>query len=109
MSCLNQKVEEPLLKATTNEEFLSDLRESWECPYDRSSFLKDIPRLVKRVQVQTSDGVIHVPASEESDTVGAVVALVELVAADLGVESEAVSEIKKSLERSGGKAQQYLS
>lgn len=100
MSCLNNKVDEPPARGTTNAEFLSTLRDSWEAPYDHTSFLKDIPRLVTRMQIQTRDGVMYTPASSvdgESGKVRAVAELVELVSAGLGKEREAASEILSSL------------
>jgi hypothetical protein len=101
MSCINYKTDEPLVQtaATSNEEFLKSLRESWASPYEDSAFLKDIPRLVRRVQVQTRDGVLHGPAAEESSKVEALVWLVELLSRELGAEEEAVRAIRGMLDR----------
>ena len=99
MSCINQKTEDPLVRATSNAEFLKNLRESWARPYEESAFLRDIPRLVKRVQVQTRDGVLHGPQAEDTSQVEALVALVELVSRELGEEEAAVRAIRCSLDR----------
>lgn len=112
MSCINKNTDEPpLVVATSNAEFLKSLRQSWDRPYTESAFLKDIPRLVKRVQVQTRDGALHGPAAEDTSKVEAIVALVELISRELCVcveekeEKEetlsAVRDIRSSLDRYG--------
>ena len=99
MSCINQNSDEPLALATSNAEFLNNLRQSWDRPYAESAFLKDIPRLVKRVQVQTRDGVLHGPAAEDSSKVEAIVTLVELISRELCTDEAAVRDIRRSLDR----------
>jgi hypothetical protein len=100
MSCINQNVGDPVLyQATSNEQFLKQLRESWERPYEESAFLKDIPRLVRRVHVQSKTGAMHAPPGEEVSKVEAIVMLVELVSGELDVEHEAAREIRKEFDR----------
>lgn len=100
MSCINQKEDnDQAVHATTNSEFLTSLRRSWDEQYQKSAFLRDIPRLVRRVHVQTRDGVLHPPSADDESKVEAIVRLLELISAGLGVEQEAVQSIRCRLER----------
>lgn len=101
MSCINQKSDEPVFQATSNAEFLANLRNSWSEPYQHSAFLKDIPRLVRRVRVQTVDGVLHGPCANEVPKAEAIVALLELISTELGVEQNSVRNIRSNLNSLG--------
>jgi len=101
MSCINQKTDEPAFQATSNAEFLSSLRSSWSQPYQESAFLKDIPRLVRRLRVQTADGVLHGPCADDLSKPEAIVALLEQVSTELAVEQETVSNIRSYLNSEG--------
>lgn len=103
MSCINKDEDEPLVQATSNKEFLESLQKTWQRSYLESAFLKDIPRLVKRVRVQTKDGVLHGPAAEETSKVEAIVSLVELISRELGLveDEQAIAGIRNSLDRLG--------
>lgn len=100
MSCINKDEDEPLVQATSNKEFLESLQKTWQRSYLESAFLKDIPRLVKRVRVQTKDGVLHGPAAEETSKVEAIVSLVELISRELGLveDEQAIAGIRNSLD-----------
>lgn len=98
MSCIKQKIEEPFAPLTTNQDFLLNLRETWQRPYTDSAFLKDIPRLVRRIKVQTSDGTIHCLASQGSSKLDAIVALLDILANDMGREIETVQTLRESVE-----------
>lgn len=103
-SCLGQqkeKEEEYEGGNTTNEDFLQSLRRSWEEPLSPSSiFLKDIPRLVRRVQVQSkTDPSVWFGPFMEGTKIEAIVALVATVSRELDAEKEAVELITNRLER----------
>ena len=101
MSCINQKKkdEEPEHKSTSNEEFLRSIRGSWERHYSESAFLKDVPRLVKRIQVHTRSGACHGPVAEDAPKIEAIVQLLELISKELSSEEEVVRELRQKLER----------
>ena len=101
MSCINQKKkdEEPEQKSTSNEEFLRSIRGSWERHYSESAFLKDVPRLVKRIRVHTRSGACHGPMAEDAPKIEAIVQLLELLSKELSSEEEVVRELRQKLER----------
>jgi hypothetical protein len=110
MSCLSQKEDPPSPAASSNAMLLADLRRGWARPYTHSAFLKDLPRLVRRVRVETCDGVTHGPCCGESESesegggggVGkaeAVLRLLEVVSAQLRVEETAVRALRLRLDR----------
>lgn len=99
MSCMKTKEEpSPELLATTNEQFLGKMRESWQRHYEESAFLKDLPRLAKRVVLHTRAGESRGPVAAEASKVEAVVQVVEMVSEELGVERDAVREIRQQLD-----------
>ena len=107
MSCLSQKEDPPSPTASSNAMLLADLRRGWARPYTHSAFLKDLPRLVRRVRVETCDGVTHGPCGESEGEGGgggggkaeAVLRLLEVVSAQLRVEETAVRALRLRLDR----------
>ena len=96
MSCLRHEgIHEPEI---VNTEFLEGMRDMWAKNYQDTAFLRDIPRLIKRTQVQTSDFMFHGPFVEES-TVDVIFTILTLVSADIGVNVDTIHEIKNTIGR----------
>ena len=96
MSCISQEdVEAHHIMHT---EFLVGMRDMWAKSYRETAFLRDIPRLIKRTQVQTSDFAFHGPFADET-TVDAIYAVLSLVSTDMDFDREQVESIRKSMPR----------
>ena len=102
MSCLKLDGENQVISSTseriTNEQFVTSLRETWKTDYRQSAFLRDIPRLIKRTQIQTSNYEIQGPFLEETK-VNSILKTLEVIAIDRNNEIDTLNEIKQELNK----------
>jgi hypothetical protein len=82
----------------TNEQFVASLREAWSSDYRESAFLRDIPRLIKRTQIQTSDHEIKGPFGED-DKVEAILKTLEIISVDTNFDQNCLNAIREELSK----------
>jgi hypothetical protein len=98
MSCINQE-DTALAAPAANTEFLRGMRNMWHKDYSDTAFLRDIPRLIKRTQVQTSNFEYHGPFAEEESKVGAIFSVLEVIAQDTNFDADKMSMLRNSISR----------
>mmetsp|Transcript_2097 Transcript_2097/g.3266 ORF Transcript_2097/g.3266 Transcript_2097/m.3266 type:complete len:201 (+) Transcript_2097:46-648(+) len=97
MNCLkNSKEDFVAQRLFDNQRFLNGLRASWAADYRDSAFLKDIPRLIKRVYVQTTDFRTHTPPLEDSK-VEAILSVLDVISSDTGFDLDKMTMIRNSI------------
>jgi D-alanine-D-alanine ligase-like ATP-grasp enzyme len=82
----------------TNEQFVLSLRETWCSDYRETAFLKDIPRLIKRLQIQVKNCEIHGPYIDDHK-VDAILKSLEIICQDLQMDSTQIQAIREELSK----------
>ena len=82
----------------TNEQFVLSLRETWCSDYRETAFLKDIPRLIKRLQIQVKSCELYGPFLEENK-VDAILKSLEIISQDIQMDSTQILMIREELSR----------
>jgi hypothetical protein len=103
MSCLKLDADGDVIAMETqgritNEQFVMSLRDAWSSDYRQSAFLRDIPRLIKRTQIQTSNYEIKGPFTED-DKVEAILKTLEIICEDTNFDQHRLEIIRGELSK----------
>jgi hypothetical protein len=82
----------------TNEQFVLSLRETWCSDYRQTAFLKDIPRLIKRLQIQVKNCEIYGPYLDDNK-VDAILKSLEIICQDIQMDSTQIQTIREELSK----------
>jgi hypothetical protein len=96
MSCLKIEEDTPHVVRTSNDQLVSSLKDMWEADFRESAFLRDIPRLIKRTQIQTSDFEIHGPYVEDSK-VWSIMKCLETISNDMCCDQDHIATLKENI------------